>query len=71
MRASVYFVSKNEFYTEGLRLFMTYPYSEGVGSINREYLGKVVRIGELGHGRRGIAVEILIPIYLGAKETLK
>jgi len=49
----------------------TYPYSEGVASFIREYLGKVVRIGELGRGRRGIAVEILIPIYLGGKETLK
>jgi len=32
---------------------------------------KVVRIDDLGHGRRGIAVEILMPIYIGGKETLK
>jgi hypothetical protein len=30
-----------------------------------------VRIDELDHGRRGIAVQILMPIYLGGKETLK
>jgi hypothetical protein len=30
-----------------------------------------VRIDDLGHGRRGIAVEILMPLYLGGKETLK
>jgi len=70
-RDSVYFASKNEFYKEGMRLFVTYPYSDGPGSINRESLGKVVRIDDLGHGRRGIAVEILMPLYLGGKETLK
>jgi hypothetical protein len=70
-RDSVYFASKNESYKEGMRLFVTYPYSDGPGSINRESLGKVVRIDDLGHGRRGIAVEILMPIYIGGKETLK
>ena len=70
-RDSVYFASKNEFYKEGMRLFVTYPYSDELGSINRESLGKVVRIDDLGHGRRGVAVEILMPVYLGGKETLK
>jgi hypothetical protein len=70
-RDSVYFVSKNASYKEGMRLFVTCPYSDGVGSLNRESLGKVVRIDDLGNGRRGIAVEILMPVYLGGKETLK
>jgi len=70
-RDSVYFVSKNAFYKEGMRLFVTYPYSDGPGSLNRESLGKVVRIDDLGNGRRGIAVEILMPVYLGGKETVK
>jgi len=70
-RDSVYFASKNEFYKEGMRLFVTYPYSDGPGSLNRESLGQVVRIDDLGNGRRGIAVEILMPLYLGGKETLK
>ncbi len=70
-RDSIYFASKNEYYEEGMRLFVTYPYSDGPGSLNREFLGKVVRIDDLGRGRRGIAVEILMPIYLGGKETLK
>jgi hypothetical protein len=34
-------------------------------------VGKVVRIDDLGHGRRGIAVQILMPIYLGGKETVR
>jgi hypothetical protein len=70
-RDSVYFASKNGSYVEGMRVFITYPYSDSFGSINRESLGKVVRIDDLGHGRRGIAVEILMPIYIGGKETLR
>jgi hypothetical protein len=70
-RDSVYFASKNTSYKEGMRLFVTYPYSDGPGSLNRESLGKVVRIDDLGNGRRGIAVEILMPVYLGGKETMK
>lgn len=70
-RNSVYFASKNEHYTEGMRVFITYPYSEGLDSINRDSLGKVVRIDDLGNGRRGIAVDILMPVYLGGKETLR
>jgi len=70
-RDSVYFASKNRFYKEGMRVFITYPYSDSVGSINRESLGRVVRVDDLGEGRRGIAVEILMPIYVGGKETVR
>ena len=70
-RDSVYFVSKNSIYKKGMRLFVTCPYSDGPGALNRESLGKVVRIEDLGNGRRGIAVEILMPVYLGGKETVK
>jgi hypothetical protein len=70
-RNSVYFVSKNESYKKGMRLFITYPYSQALGSINRESLGEVVRIDDLGNGRRGIAVDILMPVYLGGQETLR
>jgi hypothetical protein len=68
---SVYFASKNPRYREGMRVFVTYPYSEDPGSINREFLGKVVRIDDLGQKRRGIAVQILMPIYLGGQETVR
>ena len=68
---SVYFISKNRKYKEGLRVFITFPYSDSPGSINQESLGKVVRIEELAHGRRGIAIQMLMPLYVGAKETLR
>jgi len=70
-RDSVYFASKNESYKEGMRVFVTYPYSDQLGAINRESLGKVVRIDDLGNGRRGIAIELLMPVYLGGKETVR
>lgn len=68
---SFYFISKNRRYKTGMRVFVTHPYSEGPGSLNREYLGKVVRTDDLDHGRRGVAVQLLMPIYLGGKETLR
>jgi len=68
---SIYFVSKNQKYRPGMRVFVTYPYADGPGSINREYLGQVVRTDELDHGRRGVAVQLLMPIYLGGKETVR
>ncbi len=70
-RDSVYFASKNGSYAEGMRLFVTYPYSDAPGALNREYVGKVLRIDDLGHGRRGIAVQLLMPLYLGGKETVR
>lgn len=70
-RDSVYFASKNSWYVEGMRVFITFPYSDSPGSLNRESLGKVVRIEELGQGRRGIAIEILMPLYVGGKETVR
>lgn len=70
-RDSVYFVSKIKSYVQEMRVFVTYPYSDAPGSINRDFLGKVVRIDELDRGRRGIAVQLLMPIYLGGKETVR
>ncbi len=70
-RDSVYFASRNDSYTEGMRLFVTYPYSDTPGSINRESLAKVVRIDQLEPDRWGIAVQILMPVYLGGKETVR
>ena len=68
-RDSVYFASKNTTYVEGMRVFITFPYSDATGSLNRESLGQVVRVDDLGQGRRGIAIQILMPLYVGGKET--
>ncbi len=68
-RDSVYFASKNASYVEDMRVFITFPYSDAPGSLNRESLGRVVRVDDLGQGRRGVAIEILMPLYIGGKET--
>lgn len=70
-REGAYFISTNKTYREGMRVFITFPYSESQGSINRESLGEVVRIDELDNGRRGIAVQLLMSVYLGGSETLR
>jgi hypothetical protein len=70
-RDSVYFASKNSSYVKDMRVFITFPYSDSPGSLNRESLGRVVRIDDLGQGRRGIAIEILMPLYVGGKETVR
>jgi len=68
-RDSVYFATKNGSYLEGMRVFITLPYSDSPGSLNRESLGQVVRVDDLGQGRHGVAIEILMPLYVGGKET--
>ncbi len=45
-RDSVYFASKNVSYTQGMRLFVTYTYSDAPGSLNREYLGKECSVSQ-------------------------
>ena len=68
---NMYFITKNKDYKENMRVFVTFPYSEEPGSINREFLGRVVRVQELDHDRRGIAIHLLMPVYLGGKETIR
>lgn len=70
-RNSVYFVAQRDVYHTGMRLFVTFPYSTAPGAINQEFLGYVARIDQLAGGRRGVAVELLMPIYVGTKETIR
>ena len=68
---SVYFVPQNGVFEPDMRVFVTYPYSSGHGAINQEFLGKVVRVDRLPGNKQGIAVELIMPVYVGAKETLR
>jgi len=63
-RDSAYFVSQNDLYEVGMRLFVTFPYSEAPGSINRNFVAKVVRIDDLGKCKHGVAVQILMPLSI-------
>jgi hypothetical protein len=52
-------------YKKHMRVFVTVPYSTAPGAINRDYVGKILRVDYLADGRRGIAVRLLDPLSLG------
>jgi hypothetical protein len=70
-RNSVYFVPQNGIFELSMRVFVTYPYSSGPGAINQEFLGAVTRVDKLPGNKQGVAVELLMPIYVGTKETIR
>ena len=70
-RNSVYFVPQNGVFALNMRVFVTYPYASDPGSINQEFLGKVTRVDKLPGDKQGVAVELLMPIYVGTKETIR
>jgi hypothetical protein len=57
-QGGVYFVTQREVYYEGMRLFVTVPYS-ATGTQNYEYRGRVTRVEELGNSQRGVAIRFV------------
>jgi len=70
-RNSVYFVPQDGIFHENMRVFVTYPYASDPGSINQEFLGNVTRVDKLPGNKQGVAVQLLMPIYVGTKETIR
>ena len=70
-RNSVYFVPQGGIFALNMRVFVTFPYASDPGSINQEFLGKVTRVDKLPGDKQGVAVELLMPIYVGTKETIR
>ena len=70
-RNSVYFVPQNGIFEPDMRVFVTYPYASDPGSINQEFLGAVTRVDKLPGNKQGVAVKLLMPIYVGTKETIR
>lgn len=70
-RSGIYFAARRSEYYKDMRLFVTYPFSTTPGTLNQEFVGRVVRIDELGDGRRGIAVELLTPLQVTAYEPVR
>ena len=68
-RNGIYFATERDSYYKHMRLFVTFPYSNGPGAINWEYIGQVVRVDRLPDGRRGIAVQLVMSINLKTYET--
>lgn len=70
-RNSVYFVPQNGIFAPDMRVFITFPYASDPGSLNQEFLGRVTRVDTLPGNKQGVAVELLMPIYVGTKETVR
>jgi hypothetical protein len=70
-RNSVYFVPQNGIFELNMRVLVTYPYSSAPGTINQEFLGAVTRVDKLPGNKQGVAVQLLMPIYVGTKETIR
>jgi hypothetical protein len=70
-RNSVYFVPQNGVFELNMRVFVTYPYASDPGSINQEFIGQVTRVDKLPGNKQGVAVHLLMPIYVGTKETIR
>lgn len=70
-RNSVYFVPQNGIFEANMRVFVTFPYTTGPGAINQEFLGKVTRVDKLPGDKQGVAVHLLMPIYVGTKDTMR
>ena len=68
---SVYFVPQNGVFTPDMRVFVTFPYATGPGAINQEFIGRVTRVDQLPGNKQAVAVELLMPIYVGMKETVR
>jgi hypothetical protein len=61
-RDGIYFLSKNETFRVGMRVFVTLPYHFPSDPHDLHYLGQVARIENLLDGNRGIAVQLLSSI---------
>ncbi|HKM83469.1 MAG TPA: PilZ domain-containing protein [Candidatus Acidoferrum sp.] len=61
-RDGIYFLSKNQTYRAGMRVFVTLPYHFPRDPHDVEYLGQVARIEILPDGNFGIGVQLLSSI---------
>jgi len=58
-REGFYFLTKREYYQEGMRLFVTLPYHSPADLRDREYIGQIVRVELFDDGQCGVAVQLL------------
>ncbi len=65
-RDGLYFATWSQSYYQGMRLFVTFPYSSSEALMDGEYVGRVARVDRLSDGRLGVAVQLLTTINLQA-----
>ncbi|MBZ5702384.1 MAG: PilZ domain-containing protein [Acidobacteriia bacterium] len=64
-RDGVYFVSHQQRYYKGMRLFVTFPYSGPTDPMNCEYVAEVVRVEPQPSGKVGVAIHLLMTVNIG------
>lgn len=52
------FITASTNYHRGMDVMVTFPYSSAANELQAEQLGRVVRVHEMGDGKRGVAVSI-------------
>ncbi len=67
-REGIYFTSRRKSYYQGMRVFVTFPFSSPHDPMNCEYVAEVVRVEELPNGKFGVAVDLKMTMnYSGPK----
>ncbi|MBZ5540263.1 MAG: PilZ domain-containing protein [Acidobacteriia bacterium] len=64
-REGVYFVTHQQNYYKGMRLFVTFPYSSPTDPMNCEYVAEVVRVEPQPNGKVGVAIHFLMTMNFG------
>ena len=68
-REGIYFVTRRENYYQGMRLFVTFPYTSSDDPMNCEYVGQVVRVETLPNNKFGVAVHLGVTLNYGASSS--
>jgi CheY-like chemotaxis protein len=55
-RIGFLFITSNCHYQRGMEVLVTFPYSPAAGDMQAEQPGRVVRVHDMGDGRRGVAI---------------
>lgn len=58
-REGIFFVTEQNVYKKGLRVFVSLPYSPHSPPGENEYIGEVVRVENLSDGKFGVAVHLV------------
>ncbi len=58
----IYFTTRRTGYYKGMRVFVTFPYTNAHDPFKTEYLAEVKRVDDLPHSRFGIAVHLLMTV---------
>lgn len=68
-KEGIYFISRQNGYYKGMRVFVTFPFTSPHDPMNCEYVAEVVRVEELANGKTGVAVHLKMTMNYGAKPT--